>query len=159
MSLPQHSSTNSASVASGSSFYAAMCILPRAQRQAMFAVYAFCRAVDDIADDDGPAEERLARLGRWREDIERVYAGGGGTELTEGLEPLIAAFGFAKPDFLAVIDGMEMDVRSEMRAPDWQTLDLYCDRVASAVGRLCVRIFGLTDKDGLPLSQHLDGRT
>jgi squalene synthase HpnD len=155
MSLPQHSGTNSASIASGSSFYAAMRILPPAQRQAMFAVYAFCRAVDDIADDDGPAEKRLARLERWREDIERVYAGAGETELTEGLEPLIAAFGFAKADFLAVIDGMEMDVTGVTRAPDWAMLDLYCDRVASAVGRLCVRIFGLADEDGLPLSHHL----
>ena len=124
MSLPQHSGTNSASVASGSSFYAAMRILPPAQRQAMFAVYAFCRAVDDIADDGGPAEKRLARLERWREDVERVYAGAGETELTEGLEPLIAAFGFAKADFLAVIDGMEMDVTGVTRAPDWAMLDL-----------------------------------
>ena len=155
MSLPQHSGNTSATVASGSSFYAAMRILPPAQRQAMYAVYAFCRAVDDVADDDGPTEERLARLDHWRGEIERLYAGGGETELTDGLQPLIAAFGFAKADFLAVIDGMEMDVRREMRAPDWQTLDLYCDRVASAVGRLCVRIFGLGDDDGLPLSHHL----
>jgi phytoene synthase len=155
MSLPQHSGNTSATVASGSSFYAAMRILPPAQRQAMYVIYAFCRAVDDVADDDGPTEERLARLDHWRGEIERLYAGGGETELTDGLQPLIAAFGFAKADFLAVIDGMEMDVRREMRAPDWQTLDLYCDRVASAVGRLCVRIFGLGDKDGLPLSHHL----
>lgn len=155
MSLPQHSGTSSASVASGSSFYAAMRILPPAQRQAMYAVYAFCRAVDDIADEEGPTEGRLARLDRWRGDIERLYAGGGETELTEGLQPLIAAFGFAKADFLAVIDGMEMDVTGVTRAPDWAMLDLYCDRVASAVGRLCVRIFGLADKDGLPLSHHL----
>jgi presqualene diphosphate synthase len=155
MSPSQHSAANSASVASGSSFYAAMRILPPAQRQAMYAVYAFCRAVDDIADDGGPIKERLARLDLWRRDIERLYAEGNETELTQGLQSLLEAFEFEKADFLAVIDGMEMDVRRLMTAPDWQTLDLYCDRVASAVGRLCVRIFGLPDKDGLPLSQHL----
>ena len=109
MSLPQHSGS-STSVASGSSFYAAMRILPPAQRQAMYAVYAFCRAVDDIADDEGPTDRRLARLDRWRGDIERLYGGGGETELTEGLQPLIAAFGFAKADFFAVIDGILLGV-------------------------------------------------
>jgi phytoene synthase len=142
-------------VASGSSFFAAMRILPAAERGAIYAVYAFCRAVDDIADDGGPIEQRLAELDRWRADIERLYNGGGETELTEGLQPLIETFGLEKTDFLAVIDGMEMDVRQQMTAPDWPTLDIYCERVASAVGRLCVRIYGLPKKDGLTLSHHL----
>jgi phytoene synthase len=132
-----------------------MRILPPAQREAMFGVYAFCRAVDDIADDGGPVQERLAALDQWRRDIDRLYAGKGTTSLTEKLQPAIEGFGLAQADFLAVIDGMEMDVQRDMRAPDWQTLDLYCDRVASAVGRLSVRIFGLNETDGLSLAHHL----
>src|SRR3989442_7867082 len=60
--------------AAGSSFYAAMRILPREQRDAMFQIYSFCRQVDDIADSDGPREERLAALARWRDDIDALYA-------------------------------------------------------------------------------------
>ena len=64
-------------------------------------------------------------------------------------------FGLARADFLAVIDGMEMDVLADIRAPDLATLDLYCDRVASAVGRLSVRVFGLAQDDGILLAHHL----
>lgn len=155
MSSLQQSSIQRAPVATRSSFYTAMRILPQAQREAMFGIYAFCRAVDDIADDGGQAQERLAALDQWRRDIDRLYAGGGETPLTESLRPAIEAFGLARADFLAVIDGMEMDVQRDMRAPNWQTLDLYCDRVASAVGRLSVRIFGLQETDGLLLAHHL----
>ncbi len=155
MSLPQSSAANSAGVASGSSFYSAMRILPRAQREGMYAVYAFCRAVDDIADEGGPEQDRLEALDRWRRDIDRLFRGGGETQLTEGLRSPIETFGLKQADFLAVIDGMEMDVRRDIRAPDWQELDLYCDRVASAVGRLSARIFGLDDASGKLLAHHL----
>jgi phytoene/squalene synthetase len=155
MSVSQQSGANEAPAASGSSFYAAMRILPPRQREAMYAVYGFCRAVDDIADEAGPRPERLAGLDRWRRDIDRLYSDGGETELTEGLRGPVEAFGLEQADFLAVIDGMEMDTRRDIRAPDWQELDLYCDRVASAVGRLCVKIFGIDDGSGLPLAYHL----
>jgi presqualene diphosphate synthase len=155
MSLLEQTDTQRAPVAAGSSFYTAMRILPQAQREAMFGVYAFCRAVDDIADDGGPVQERRAALDQWRRDIARLYASHGTTPLTEKLQPAIETFGLAQADFLAVIDGMEMDVQRNMRAPDWQTLDLYCDRVASAVGRLSVRIFGLPEAEGLALAHHL----
>ncbi len=155
MSVSQQSGANEAPAASGSSFYAAMRILPPRQREAMYAVYGFCRAVDDIADEPGPRPERLAGLDRWRRDIDRLYSDGGETELTEGLRGPVEAFGLEQADFLAVIDGMEMDARRDIKAPDWQELDLYCDRVASAVGRLCVKIFGIDDDSGLPLAYHL----
>ena len=95
--------------ASGSSFYAGMRILPKAEREAMFAVYAFCRAVDDIADDVGGArEERRRGIEAWRRDIEALYAGD-----DPGRAGLVAEavrrFGLVKDDFLAVIDGMQMD--------------------------------------------------
>ncbi len=139
----------------GSSFYLAMRILPRERRQAMYAVYAFCRAVDDIADDDGLRSARVAMLDRWRTDIARLYTGHGPTGLTKGLAAPVQTFGLRQEDFRAIIDGMEMDVRHDIRAPDWEALELYCDRVASAVGRLSVKIFGIEEEKGLALSHHL----
>src|SRR6476659_6632140 len=97
----------SASTASGSSFYLAMRILASEQRQAMYGVYAFCRAVDDIADDRGPRPERIAKLDRWRSDIVRLYAGGGPTARTQSLAAPLQRFGLREDDFLCIIDGME----------------------------------------------------
>ena len=67
----------------------------------------------------------------------------------------VKTFGLKREDFLAIVDGMEMDVPQDIRAPDMATLDLYCDRVASAVGRLSVRVFGLPEEDGILLAHHL----
>jgi phytoene synthase len=140
--------------ASGSSFYAAMRILPRAQREAMFQIYSFCRQVDDIADSDGPRPERLAALQQWRDDIDALYQGHPPPRLKD-YAASVRAFGLKREDFLAIVDGMEMDVPQDIRAPDMATLDLYCDRVASAVGRLSVRVFGLPENDGILLAHHL----
>ena len=140
--------------ASGSSFYAAMRILPHAQREAMFQIYSFCRQVDDIADSDGPREDRLAALQRWREDIDALYQGDPPSRLRDYVAS-VQRFGLLREDFLAIVDGMEMDVPQDIRAPDLATLDLYCDRVASAVGRLSVRVFGLAQDDGILLAHHL----
>ena len=140
--------------ASGSSFYAAMRILPKTQRRAMYEIYSFCRAVDDIADDPGERDIRQARLEEWRRDIDAIYRGAPPLKL-KGLAAAIAEFGMKREDFQAVIDGMEMDVKDDIRAPDLATLDLYCDRVASAVGRLSVKIFGMTETEGLLLAHHL----
>jgi phytoene synthase len=143
------------SQASGSSFYMAMRLLPKAEREAMFAVYAFCRQVDDIADEPGPTrEERRALLNAWREDIDQLYAGRPGP-LARPLEVHVRRFGMAREDFHGVIDGMEMDVDGPIQAPDFRDLDLYCDRVASAVGRLSVKIFGMEDGCGWDLAHHL----
>lgn len=141
-------------VAAGSSFYAAMRILPRAQRDAMFQIYSFCREVDDIADSFGPRDERLAALQVWRDDIDALYAG----HPTPRVQPYakwVTKFGLRRADFIAVIDGMEMDIPADIRAPSNDVLDLYCDRVASAVGRLSVKVFGLPDEDGILLAHHL----
>jgi squalene synthase HpnD len=140
--------------ASGSSFYAAMRILPRAQREAMFQIYSFCRQVDDIADSDGPRPERLAALQQWRDDIDALYRGDAPARLRDYV-PSVKKFGLKRDDFLAIVDGMEMDVPQDIRAPDLASLDLYCDRVASAVGRLSVRVFGLGEDDGIELAHHL----
>src|SRR6516164_6812087 len=140
--------------ASGSSFYRGMRILPRAEREAMFEIYSFCRAVDDIADDPGPREPRRAQLQAWRADIDAIYAGKPPQHL-EGLAQAVRQFNLRREDFLAVIDGMDMDVEADIRAPDRATLDLYCDRVACAVGRLSVRVFGMASAPGLALANHL----
>jgi len=140
--------------ASGSSFYAAMRILPRAQREAMFQIYSFCRQVDDIADSDGPRPERLEALQQWRDDIDALYQGHPPPRLRDYVAS-VRKFDLRREDFLAIVDGMEMDVPQDIRAPDLATLDLYCDRVASAVGRLSVRVFGLPEADGILLAHHL----
>ena len=146
--------TTAAPRASGSSFYAAMRILPPEQRDAMFEIYSFCRAVDDIADSSGPRPERVAQLQAWRRDIATLYDGTPPSAL-EGLAQAVKTFGLRREDFLAVIDGMEMDVVADIRAPDYATLELYCDRVACAVGRLSVKVFGLPDDLGLALADQL----
>ncbi len=145
---------SAATQAAGSSFYAGMRILPKPQREAMYAVYGFCRAVDDVADEGGMRAERSAGLARWRDAIEALYAGRTTPETKSLAEP-VRRFELAKEDFLAVIDGMAMDAEADIRAPDAATLDLYCDRVASAVGRLSVRIFGLSPPAGRALAHHL----
>ena len=131
-----------------------MRILPRPQREAMFEIYSFCRAVDDIADDPGPREPRRGQLDTWRANIDAIYFGTPPASLP-GLVEAVRRFALKREDFLAVIDGMEMDVDADIRAPDWTTLYLYCDRVASAVGRLSVRVFGMEEKDGLALAHEL----
>jgi phytoene synthase len=139
---------------SHSSFYAAMRVLPAEQRRAMFAIYAFCRAVDDIADGRGDRQARLAELARWRMDIDALFAGAPTSRVRALSEP-IRAFDLQREDFLSIVDGMEMDARADIRAPDLATLDLYCDRVACAVGRLSVRVFGIHGQDGASLAFHL----
>jgi len=146
--------TAAAERASGSSFYTAMRILPRTQREAMFEIYSFCRQVDDIADSSGPRDERRRALDRWRADIDALYAYEPVPRLA-GLERAAREFGLRREDFHDVINGMEMDVVADIRAPDEATLDSYCDRVASAVGRLSVRVFGMEEADGIALAHHL----
>lgn len=154
MSAPASNDASVATRASGSSFYLAMRILPREQREAMFEIYSFCRAVDDIADSDAPRPLRLEQLARWRRDIDALYQGNTPPG-REGLARAISQFGLHRDDFLAVIDGMEMDAVEDIRAPTFATFDLYCDRVASAVGRLSVCVFGVEKDDGIKLAHHL----
>ncbi|ABE63463.1 Squalene/phytoene synthase [Nitrobacter hamburgensis X14] len=154
MTIESTADASSGATASSSSFYAAMRILPRAQREAMFQIYTFCRYVDDIADSDSPRPERRAALQQWRDDIDALYQGRAPERLRD-YDASVSAFDLRREDFLAIIDGMEMDVLADIRAPDDATLDLYCDRVASAVGRLSVRVFGLPEQDGILLAHHL----
>jgi len=151
---PVAAEDDAAKRAAGSTFYRAMRILPPQQRHAMYEIYSFCRKVDDIADDPGDRMVRLAQLQQWRRDIDAICAGLP-LDTLAGLARATREFGLAREDFLAVIDGMEMDVLADIRAPDLATLDLYCDRVASAVGRLSVKVFGLDADTGHDLAHHL----
>ncbi|HEX4184332.1 MAG TPA: presqualene diphosphate synthase HpnD [Stellaceae bacterium] len=128
--------------AAGTSFYWAMRLLPEQRRNAMYAVYAFCREVDDIADGERPVEYKIAALGAWREEIDALYAGHPRHIVAEALSKPAVRYGLRRRDFLAIIDGMEMDARADIRAPDLAMLDLYCARVASSVGHLSVHVFG-----------------
>jgi phytoene synthase len=128
--------------AAGTSFYRGMRVLPPDRRHAMYAIYAFCRIVDDIADEPGEFAKKLPELRAWRRRVADLYQGHADGAVTRVLVRAIGAFRLREEDFVAVIDGMQMDAETTIVAPDLATLDLYCDRVAGAVGRLSVRAFG-----------------
>ncbi len=128
---------------SGTSFYRGMKILEPQRRDAMYGIYAFCRVVDDIADDDiVPYAEKMIALETWRQRIAGLYAGIADDAITRVLKDAVITYGLTQTDFIAIIDGMAMDAGDPIVAPSLAALDLYCDRVAAAVGRLSVRVFG-----------------
>ena len=141
--------------ASGSSFYWAMRLLPGEKRQAMYAVYGFCRAVDDIADNVAASYSgHVADLESWRKAIASLFRGQP-SEKVAFLQAPVRRYGLREQDFLSVIDGMEMDARGAMLAPNLATLDRYCDCVASSVGRLSINVFGMDEAPGFALAHHL----
>ena len=127
---------------SGTSFAAGMRVLPKSRRDGMYAVYAFCREVDDIADEGGTPEEKLAGLAAWREELDRLFSGVPTYPTGFALMDPIREFNLPKEEFLLVIEGMEMDAREPIVAPPMTVLLDYCRRVAGAVGLLSIRIFG-----------------
>jgi presqualene diphosphate synthase len=139
----------------GSSFYLGLRLLPRDRRTAMYAVYAFCREVDDVADEGGSTEERLAGLDRWSAAVDAIYAGRAPAMPLGPLREAVRRFDLQRADFDAIIAGMAMDVLGQTVRPSEAELDLYCDRVACAPGRLSTRVFGLTPDAGLELAAHL----
>ena len=121
----------------------------------MFAVYAFCRTVDDIADDDSVGEDKRARLQGWRNEIANLFSGQPNHPIALALANSALQFGLSEDDFLLVIDGMEMDVAGSVRLADMDALRHYCDLVACAVGRILARIFGLPHDLGDALAAAL----
>ena len=141
--------------AAGTSFYWAMRLLPEDRRNGMYAVYAFCREVDDIADDDSrAAAQKLAALAAWRDEIDALYAGNPHHLVSIALREPVARYRLRRDDFLAVIDGMEMDAAA-ICGPDLATLDRYCALVASAVGHLSVHVFGDSSADAHAVANAL----
>ena len=138
------------------SFAAGMAALPPGRRDAMHALYAFCREVDDIADDLPSFAEREAGLALWRTRMAQLFRHHSAEDpICMALRPAIGAYGLAEEDFQAIIDGMAMDAGAPIMAPDMAVLDLYCDRVASAVGRASVRIFGDASPAAMQVAHHL----
>ncbi len=131
---------------SESNFAYAFLFLPPTHRAALEAVYAFCRLVDDVVDEEAPLDQKLAGLQRWRDELELVYGPGTphdpvGTRLEEAL----AHFPIRREDMEAIIDGCAMDVERD-RYDSWDELRTYCYRVASAVGLMCIEIFGYSSE-------------
>jgi len=143
-------------LAAGTSFYWGMRLLPKPRRDAMFAIYGFCREVDDIADEPGEQAEKQAGLKEWRAEIERLYKDEAPkTVIGQELKIAIARFQMRRDDFIAVIDGMEMDAVEDIRGPSLEKLDLYCARVASAVGHLSIYAFGAPEQAGREVADAL----
>ena len=127
---------------SGSSFYYAMAMLPKAKREAMYTVYAFCRIVDDIADEPNPVAKKTEMLNEWRKKITAIYNGTVTDDIDAELAKTVKRFHLPQKEFAAIIDGMETDISHGMNAPSLDELFLYARRVAGAVGILSVKIFG-----------------
>jgi presqualene diphosphate synthase len=128
--------------AAGTSFSWAMRVLPVERREAAYALYAFCRELDDIADGEASRSLKQTLLLNWRNEIAHLYEGRPRNTVTLGLNRAVHLYGLRCHDFLAVIDGVEMKARTDIRAPSLAQLDHYCECVAVAVARLLVRICG-----------------
>jgi squalene synthase HpnD len=127
---------------SGTSFAAGMRILSKPRRDAMHAIYAFCREIDDIADDMGEAADKRVQLAAWRAEIDRVYAGEPKFRTGVALARPVRDFDLPKEEFHLLIEGMEMDAGGPIVAPAMETLLAYTRRVAGAVGMLSMPVFG-----------------
>lgn len=131
--------------ASGTSFFWGMRMLPEARRRAIFAVYAYCREIDDIADGDAPDATKQAALAEWRREIERLYTGTPTHPVARALAEPVRRFDLPRAEFLALLDGMERDARGGPIAPTDPDLRSYCRQVAGAVGMLAMQIFAEDD--------------
>jgi phytoene synthase len=140
--------------ASGSSFYYSFLFLPKPKRQAITALYAFCREVDDVADECGDVGVARAKLAWWRGEIAHLYAGQPQHPVTQALADAVRDYNLAEEHFLEIIDGMEMDL-DQNRYRDFKELHLYCYRVASVVGLLSASIFGYRDRRTLKYAHDL----
>ncbi|GAB4225758.1 MAG: presqualene diphosphate synthase HpnD [Acidobacteriota bacterium] len=131
---------------SGSSFYYAFLTLPRPQREAIQAVYAFCHAVDDAVDEAPDPDTARRDIARWRDELARAYEGRARDPIARRIGEIAGPFGLPRALFEDVIDGVSRDL-DPRRFVRWDELAGYCDLVAGAVGRLCVRIFGRCDEE------------
>jgi phytoene synthase len=125
---------------SGSNFTLSFFSLPKEKREAMTAVYAFCREVDDAVDDPGQ-KNPAAEVARWREEIARTYEGHPTRPLTQSLAVAIDRFQLTKAWFDGILQGVAMDL-DVTRYPTFEALKTYCHHVAGEVGLLCMEIFG-----------------
>lgn len=139
---------------SGSSFYYSFRFLPPERRRAITALYAFCREVDDIADDVEDVNVARAKLGWWRAEVANLFAGNPTHPVTQALAPATRQFGVDQSRLNEIIDGMEMDL-TRRRYQDFDSLKLYCHRVAGVVGQLSASIFGYVNPKTIDYAENL----
>ena len=139
---------------SGSSFTVSFIFLPKTQREAMTALYAFCREVDDVVDECTDFSVAQTKLNWWKSEVANLYANTPQHPVTKALQPFISQFNLAQEHFLEIIDGMEMDLKFN-RYEDFKQLQLYCYRVASVVGLLSASIFGFKNRKTLKYAHDL----
>lgn len=139
---------------SGSSFTISFIFLPKQKREAMIALYAFCREVDDVVDECTDYGVAQTKINWWKCEIENLYADTPQHPVSFALQPVVKTFDLAKAHFLEIIDGMEMDLQFN-RYQNFQQLQLYCYRVASVVGLLSAQIFGFQNRNTLKFAHDL----
>ncbi len=139
---------------SGSSFYYSFMFLPPERRQAITALYAFCREVDDVVDECHDLQVAQTKLDWWRNEVRQVYGGQPQHPVGQALKDIIQRFPLPAEQLLEIIDGMQMDL-TQTRYLDWKALNLYCYRVASVVGLLSAEIFGYTNRQTLKYAHDL----
>ncbi|MFU2488953.1 presqualene diphosphate synthase HpnD [Thauera sp. WH-1] len=139
---------------SGSSFYYSFMFLPAERRQAITAMYAFCREVDDVVDECHDLSLAQAKLEWWRQEVARTYGGTPTHPVGLALKDVLTRFSLPQEQLLEIIDGMAMDL-SQTRYLDFKALQLYCYRVASVVGLLAAEIFGYQDRQTLKYAHDL----
>lgn len=139
---------------SGSSFYYSFMFLPPQRRQAITALYAFCREVDDVVDECHDLSLAQTKLEWWRQEVARVYGGTPTHPVGLALQDVIGDFNLPQEQLLEIIDGMAMDL-AQTRYLDFKGLQLYCYRVASVVGLLAAEIFGYRDRQTLKYAHDL----
>lgn len=139
---------------SGSSFYYSFLFLPPQQRDAIMALYAFCREVDDAVDEISDPSIAAQTLAWWREEVHRSFLGNATHPVGKALTTTLQDFALHEEYFHEIIDGMEMDL-IQHRYPAFKHLTLYCHRVASVVGLLSAEIFGFTDRNTLKFAEKL----
>jgi len=139
---------------SGSSFTVSFLFLSSDKREAMTALYAFCREVDDVVDECTDYNVAQTKINWWKNEIENLYADKPQHPVSFALSPVVKQFNLTKEHFLEIIDGMEMDLKFN-RYADFKQLQLYCYRVASVVGLLSAQIFGFKNRDTLKYAHDL----
>jgi 15-cis-phytoene synthase len=139
---------------SGSSFYYSFMFLPKERREAITALYAFCREVDDIADECTDFAIAQTKLNWWRTEIESLYLDKPQHPVSKALAKPIKSYHLDAEHFNEIIDGMEMDLKFN-RYEDFKQLQLYCYRVASVVGLLSAQIFGFKNRKTLKYAHDL----
>jgi len=149
-----HAYCEGKAAASGSSFYYSFRFLPPERRRAITAFYAFCREVDDVADECRDPALAQVKLAWWRDEVARLYAGKPEHPVTRALLEAIGPYHLPEDAFGQIIDGMEMDL-GLVRYPDFRELRLYCHRVAGVVGEVAALIFGITDRATLKYANKL----